>query len=464
MSIQQFNLGGGASPASPQDVYPLMERMIASMDSAAERIGGNIRQSMMQNQANEQGKAMANDAQQLLQNPKATSDPNILAIGMMQLGSKYPLALQGQQGHTIMNVLGSRVASMVQMPVAVNPNTGQPMGSQSFDASASGVGQGVTPSGNNPPSGMIPTNSNSGPAAQPQVQVNGKVQKNAGEANPLFDQNPLPDKSGQQSTGVDTFTPIESQYKDRYQQAIATLKTYPAGYKQNNEIRKQAETDMREAQTGIRDIAVKRADLTEQNKKETDKVTNQDRNYDLKVKAQDDRQESIDNLQKWRDAVTTDKEAARRTALVNQRVTQHIQAAKLDMASFQNQSNQLARQMAQIQKEIDAKETYINGISDANLPPEQKASLTKYVATLQTQLDGLQNKKDKVDGKITDMQSQIQDWQTIVTPDAPDPTSDAAGGSTKTFSTAADAQAAAQAGQIKAGDTITVAGQRGTWH
>lgn len=107
--IQDFNLGGGGSPASPQDVYPLMERFIASMDSAAQRIGANIHQSMVQDQANSQTKAMAGDAQALLQ--QNGNNPQALNAGLIGLLGKYPRASQTPGGQGVLQTLGNSISA-----------------------------------------------------------------------------------------------------------------------------------------------------------------------------------------------------------------------------------------------------------------------------------------------------------------------------------------------------------------
>lgn len=185
MPIQEFQLYGGG----PSALYPLMEKFLDSTNQAAERIGGNIRASMMQNEANSQAKGMANDAQALLQNPQATTDPNALLSGLYQLTAKYPLGAQTQAGQTITQTIGGQAQARAQAMATVNPyysasgssgggggasgSSPQPTGVAAFDKSDGGVGAGVTPSGMAAPSGMIPTAPTGGPMAQPTVQVNG---------------------------------------------------------------------------------------------------------------------------------------------------------------------------------------------------------------------------------------------------------------------------------------------------
>jgi len=181
--IQEFNLGGGGSPASPEDVYPLMERMIASMDSAADRIGANIRQSMMTNQANQQAKSMASQATQLLQNPQTSTNPTALLTGMMQIATNNPLGSQVAGGQTVLQTLGSRAQAATlalqnvnpyYTPPAPNGGSGQPTGVGALDTANGGIASGVVPSGSGSPSGMIPMAPTAGPMAQPNVQVNGQ--------------------------------------------------------------------------------------------------------------------------------------------------------------------------------------------------------------------------------------------------------------------------------------------------
>lgn len=114
--VEQFNLGGGASPASPEDVYPLMERMIASMDSSAERIGRNIRQSMAQDQMNNQGKALAQEAQGI-----DPTKPGAIQQ-LIGLAGKYPMGAQSPAGQMALQYLGSAAANVA--PIAPNPVTG----------------------------------------------------------------------------------------------------------------------------------------------------------------------------------------------------------------------------------------------------------------------------------------------------------------------------------------------------
>jgi hypothetical protein len=277
--IQEFNLGGGGSPASPEDVYPLMERMIASMDSAADRIGANIRQSMMTNQANQQAKQMGSQAAALLQNPQTSTNPTALLTGMIQIGTNNPLGMQSQQGQMVLNTLGSRAQAAQQaaamMPVMApsaggapssggqpQAQPGQPTGVGALDMTNGGIASGATPTGTGAPFGMIPTAPTSG-QAQPTVQINPQANVASGQ-------------SAAPVAPVDAFTPTEAQYKNQYQQAIAALAQYPAGYKQNTEIRKQAETDKRDAESKLQNIAVERAKLTEQNKKDTQTANHQD--------------------------------------------------------------------------------------------------------------------------------------------------------------------------------------------
>jgi hypothetical protein len=116
MPVDDFNLGGGGSPSSPSDIYPLIGKYLDSLDRSAERIGANIRASMLQNESQQQAKGLAQAVQSI--------DPSQQGAIQKLVGvaARFPLGAQTQSGQMAIQMLGS--AAIQAQPIAPNPVTG----------------------------------------------------------------------------------------------------------------------------------------------------------------------------------------------------------------------------------------------------------------------------------------------------------------------------------------------------